>query len=66
MQRTTKALVYLANHPGQPFCWPCLNRLGSKDIVQETKDAPQAANVPFGEMEGLCSHCNRYTLIAQA
>lgn len=66
MQGSTKALVYLASHPGQPFCWPCLNKLGSKGLLQEIKEAAQPAGISHGELEGLCSNCNQYTLIAQA
>jgi hypothetical protein len=66
MQRSTRALIYLAAHPGQPFCWPCLNKLGAKGLLQEMKEAAQAVGVSYGEIEGLCSNCNQYTLVAQA
>ena len=40
--------------------------LASKDPVEEIAKAGSVRGQTYGEIDGLCSHCNRYTLIAQA
>jgi hypothetical protein len=64
--RPLKALIYLHEHPGQAFCWPCLSKLASKNLIEEIAKAGSVSGQSYGEMDGLCSNCNQYTLIAQA